>query len=212
MRGRLEKPRRRRVRRTPEEARALILGAAERVFAEHLPDVVGLKDIAKEAGVSHALVTHYFGTYDALVEATLEKRFHALRDRLLPTIIEMIAAEADVTSMLAVHRRAIREAASDPTTIRLATWALLSRRAEADDFFPHRMQGLKLLADALESRSKAPRDDLEFALVASFALAAVWTFARRAFAGALGRRPSQALDEGFEERAQRMIDAFLRSS
>jgi TetR/AcrR family transcriptional regulator, repressor for neighboring sulfatase len=199
-------------RRSPEEARALILSAAERVFAKHLPDVVGLKDVAREAGVSHALITQYFGTYDALVEATLEKRFHALRDGLLPTIIQMIATEADVTSMLAVHRRAIREAASDPTTIRLATWALLSRRVEADDFFPHRMQGLKLLADALESRSKAPREDLEFVLIASFALGAVWTFAKRAFAGALGRRPSEALDEGFEARSARMIEAFLRSS
>ena len=69
-----------RARRSPEEARALILEAAERVFATHLPDVVGLKDVAREAGVSHALVTHYFGTYSALVEATLERRFFKLRD------------------------------------------------------------------------------------------------------------------------------------
>ncbi len=199
-----------RVRRSPEEARALIISAAERVFATHLPDVVGLKEVAKEAGVSHALITHYFGTYDALVEATLEKRFHAVRDSLVPTILKMIAAQADVNEMLGAHRRAIREAASDPTTVRLAAWALLSGRVEADDFFAHRVQGLKLLADALSARSKAPREDLEFALVASFAIAAISTSGRRAFAAALGRRASRELDEGFEERARRMFAAFLR--
>ena len=67
-----------RVRRSPDEARTLILDAADRVFAKKLPDAVGLKDVAREAGVSHALVTHYFGTYDGLVEATLERRFHQM--------------------------------------------------------------------------------------------------------------------------------------
>ena len=64
---------RKRVRRSPEEARTLILDAADAVFREHLPDAVGLKEVAKAAGVSHALVTHYFGTYANLVEAALEK-------------------------------------------------------------------------------------------------------------------------------------------
>src|SRR4051812_23554771 len=81
-----------RVRRTPEEARERILEAAERVFATHLPDVVGLKDVAREAGVSHALVTHYFGTYAALVEATLERRFDKVRDELIPVIVGLVSA------------------------------------------------------------------------------------------------------------------------
>ena len=159
-----------RARRSPEEARALILEAAERVFATHLPDVVGLKDVAREAGVSHALVTHYFGTYSALVEATLERRFFKLRDELLPMVMSLVTEDADAKSMLGAHRRAIAKAASDPATMRLVTWALLSGRVAADDFFPHRMLGLKVLADALEARSTAPREDLEFLVVASFAL------------------------------------------
>ena len=38
-----------------------------------------MKDVARGAGVSHALVSHYFGTYDALVEAVLERRAEAIR-------------------------------------------------------------------------------------------------------------------------------------
>ena len=49
-------------RRPPELARQEIVDAAERVFAASQPDQVGLKEVAREAGVSHALITHYFGT------------------------------------------------------------------------------------------------------------------------------------------------------
>src|SRR5262245_55001235 len=146
-----------RVRRDPAEARELILDAADKVFATKLPDVAGLKDVAKAAGVSHGLITHYFGTYDALVEATLERRFERLRSKLLPTMVKLVAEEADARKLLDAHRRAVIEAASDPAMVRLGVWAALSGRASATDFFPHRMQGLRLLADALESRSKARR-------------------------------------------------------
>lgn len=201
------------MRRTPEEARAHILDAATRVFAEHLPDTVGLKEIAREAGISHALVTHYFGTYAALVEAALERHFHAVRDALVPAMLALAAADADISTILREHRRAVRQAASDPSAVRLATWALLSGRVDASDFFPHRTQGLKLFADLLEARGgDHAREDIEFALVTSFCLAVGWAFGRRAFAGSLGRRASRELDEGFEERIFAMIDGFLRSS
>src|SRR5215475_6575349 len=70
-------------RRSPERARQEILDAAERVFARSQPDQVGLKEVAREAGVSHALITHYFGTYAGLLEAALERRIRALRETML---------------------------------------------------------------------------------------------------------------------------------
>src|SRR3979409_326613 len=66
-------------RRSPELARQEILDAAQRVFAAAQPDQVGLKEVAREAGVSHALITHYFGTYAGLLEAALERRINAMR-------------------------------------------------------------------------------------------------------------------------------------
>ena len=44
-------------RRSPEVARQELLEAAERLFTKDLPGEVGLKDVGREAGVSHALVT-----------------------------------------------------------------------------------------------------------------------------------------------------------
>src|SRR4051812_7769023 len=70
-------------RRAPELARQEILDAAERVFGESQPDRVGLKEVAAEAGVSHALITHYFGTYAGLIEAAHERRLRALRETML---------------------------------------------------------------------------------------------------------------------------------
>jgi AcrR family transcriptional regulator len=200
----------RRVRRTPEEARALILDAAARVFATSLPDVVGLKDVAAEAGVSHALVTHYFGTYAALVEATLEERFRRLRAELLPTLTALVASDADALALLAAYRAAIDRAASDPATLRLFVWALLGGRVAAEDFFTHRLQGLKLIADTLASRSRAPREDLEFLLVTTFASATVWSLGKHAFAGALGRRLDADYASGFERRSAALVEGYLR--
>src|SRR5215470_10521856 len=68
-----------RLRRSPEDARAHILDAADAVFRDHLPDAVGLREIAAAAEVSHGLVTHYFETYDGLVAAVIARRLDAAR-------------------------------------------------------------------------------------------------------------------------------------
>lgn len=195
-----------RERRTPDEARALILDAAERVFRDRLPDVAGLKDVAHEAGVSHALVTHYFGTYAGLVERTLERRFERMREVLVAELGTALAEGKDVGTVLAIYRATVARLMGEPVTMRLASWALLSGRADAADFVSHRVQGLRLLTDALEARSGLPRGDLEFALVASLAMAVVSTAGRRALGGALGRKGGL---DAVEERTRAMIDAYL---
>jgi AcrR family transcriptional regulator len=58
-----------RVRRKPEEARALILDAAEKSMAEGGPAGIRLQDVARIAGVSHPTILHHFGNRDGLVRA-----------------------------------------------------------------------------------------------------------------------------------------------
>lgn len=200
-----------RVRRSPEEARALILDAADRVFAVSLPDAVGLKEIAHEAGVSHALVTHYFGTYEGLVQAALERRFERLRTSVVNQLFFVLDDKATANELLAAYRATIARDASDPVTVRLAAWAMMSGRTSQDDFFTNRVQGLRLLADVLEQRTDVAREDIEFALVASFALTVVWTVAGHALSGALGKRNARGLHASFEARITAMIDGYLRS-
>ena len=206
------RPVEKRVRRSPEQARVLILDAADRVFGTHLPDAVGLKEIAREAGVSHALVTHYFGTYGGLVEASLERRLARVRESLVTQLFVSLDEKATVGELLAAYRRAIAHDAADPVTVRLAAWAMMSGRLAQEDFHSHRVQGLKLLADALQQRTDLSREDLEFCLVASFALSVVWTVGGHALAGALGHKKAKAGDERFEQRVSVMIDAYLRQA
>lgn len=202
-----------RVRRAPEEARAHILDAADRVFSEHLPDAVGLKEIAAEAGVSHGLVTHYFGTYDALVAAALERRIARLRDTVVGIVAEAAARGAlGELDLFAEHRRALRAAAREPATARLAVWAVMSGHADEADFFPARMKGLKILVDAVVARGDFPaasREDVEFALATQSAMVIVWSFGKNALAGALGKTPSSELDADFERRLDAMIAGYL---
>jgi AcrR family transcriptional regulator len=209
--ARKPKAKEKRVRRSPDDARTLILSAAERVFAEHLPDAVGLKEIAREAGVSHALVTHYFGTYTGLVEAALEWRFARVRESLVKELFVLLDAKATASELLATYRAAIAKTAAEPVTVRLGAWAMMSGRATQADFFVNRVQGLKVFADALESRTEASREDLEFCLVASFAMTVVWTVGGQALAGALGRKKLAGPDRAFEQRVAAMIDGYLGS-
>ena len=60
---------RKRVRRTPEKARSLILDAAQASLASRGPAGIRLQDVARAAGVSHSNVLHHFGSRAGLIEA-----------------------------------------------------------------------------------------------------------------------------------------------
>ena len=62
----------RRVRRTPEEAKRLILETAQALVARTGPQGLRLQDIAAEAGISHPLILHHFGSREGLVRALIE--------------------------------------------------------------------------------------------------------------------------------------------
>jgi AcrR family transcriptional regulator len=49
-----------------EQTKAEIMKAARRLFAEHGILAVSVRDVAAEAGVTHGLVHHYFGTKEQL--------------------------------------------------------------------------------------------------------------------------------------------------
>ena len=69
------------------EGREALLAAAVRIVAERGLRNLTYRAVAKEAGVTHGLVTHHFGTRDALIHAALEYS--------LETSIPAISTEAD---------------------------------------------------------------------------------------------------------------------
>lgn len=58
-----------RIRRTPEEAKALILGVAAGRLAELGLNGLNISGVARAAGMSHATVIHHFGSTGAMREA-----------------------------------------------------------------------------------------------------------------------------------------------
>ena len=109
-------PRRR--RRSPEESRAELLAAAAGLIRERGPDNVSLRQIAEAAGVAHGLVTHYFGTYAALVREVLR----AENDRIEARIRERIRAEQGVPTAAGITE-VLFGTLADERYLRLFVWA-----------------------------------------------------------------------------------------
>jgi TetR/AcrR family transcriptional regulator, repressor for neighboring sulfatase len=86
-----------RLRRTPEEARRLILEAAQTRLATTGPEGLRLQDIAAAAGISHPLILHHFGSREGLVRALTREAAAELRDKL---VAAMESSEYSVEQLL----------------------------------------------------------------------------------------------------------------
>ncbi len=196
-----------RVRRSPEEARRTILDAALRLFANAGPDAVGLKEVAKEAVVSHALVTHYFGTYDALVEAAFGEHTRRVRAETIARIVELSSGGP---------RAWIQHASvqlNRPLYGRLIAWALLSGRMDQDDFFPRRDQGFRKVADVIEMRlafdkKVLSREDIEFLMLLSLTALMGYAVGGKALWAGLGKNASAERDAWFHERLASAVETL----
>lgn len=195
-----------RVRRTPEAAREHILEAARALIAEHGPDAVGLKDVGAAAGVSHTLVVHYFGGYEALVQEVLRSGIQRFRAMML----ERVASDGplDPGAWIGIVFDELR----NETAGRLLLWALLSHRLDGPDAYFHKEQGLRLVCDALETRLQAAfgavapdRATIETTLV--LGIAASWGYALGSHAlwGALGHTQTPERDRDARDRLGRAL-------
>ncbi len=86
----------RRVRRTPEEARSLILDAAEAAMASKGPAGIRLQDVARAAGVSHSNVLHHFGSRAGLIEAINRRTLDDLKSVLFEVMKAAHSSAEDI--------------------------------------------------------------------------------------------------------------------
>lgn len=178
---------------------------------EFQPDQVGLKDIAREAGVSHALITHYFGTYAGLVEATLERRLRALREVMLDRL-RVAGALARPAELIAL----LFQALEDPVHLRLMRWLLASERPSAIHAFGLQAHGLQIVAHQVATAlDPAPSPELigkvELALLTAVSAAYGYALGKYALAGALGRQVSGTLDTQVQQTLAAMVQAHIRA-
>lgn len=198
-------------RRSPEEARLEILDAADRVFVEFQPDQVGLKDVGREAGVSHALITHYFGTFAGLIEAALERRIRSLRETMLERL-RQAGALSRPSELIGILFTALE----DPVHLRLMRWLLASERPSAAYAFGLQAQGLQVIslqvATALDpAPSPAMINKVELALLTAVSAAYGYALAKYALVGGLGREASAELDAEVQQTLAAMVQAHIRA-
>jgi AcrR family transcriptional regulator len=191
--GDASKPRARR-RRSPEEAREAILVAADRLFAKEGPESVGLAAIAHEVGVTHGLVTHYFGTFANLVREVFARRNRLAAAALLEQIVGA-RAQGELLARVAI------DFVSDEVRARLFLWLRFHDPGGAGG------QGglLRVLIDALErelprllpDQPLPPRDQLEDIVLLTLAAGHGYALGKRPWLRALGREDDAAADEAF---------------
>lgn len=111
------------MRRTADDARALILDAAEKRLREVGPAGIRLQDVAAEVGVSHPTVLHHFGSREALVQSVIERRIGALeRDLLTEMAVHAGTDEEPVGAMLETVARTLGQGGH----ARVLAWLALS--------------------------------------------------------------------------------------
>lgn len=79
--------------RSPDDTRARILDAAEKLFMENGYDAASMRHITAAAGVNLAAVNYHFGNKEALFQAVLKRRLEVInRERL--DLLDRLEAEA----------------------------------------------------------------------------------------------------------------------
>ncbi|MEW6089648.1 MAG: TetR/AcrR family transcriptional regulator [Pseudomonadota bacterium] len=141
------KPAAKRVRRTAEEARRLILDAAEERLARQGPEGLRLQDIARDVGISHPAILHHFESREGLVRALIVRANRQLRDTLL-SALDGGGKGGDT----AYHIGHVFEALSDRGTARLFSWMLLTGRANSDQPVNNVMSEI---VDAIQARRES---------------------------------------------------------
>src|SRR5262245_2710918 len=138
--------RKRRVRRSAEEAQRMILDAAEKRLREGGPEAIRLQDIARDVGISHPAILHHFASRDGLTQA-LERR---AMQRLEAELVESLSTRPAVgDTAVAVIERAFA-ALGDAGHARMLAWRVLQISRTDDPSEPQQL--LRALADVVHAR------------------------------------------------------------
>jgi AcrR family transcriptional regulator len=118
-----------RVRRTAEEAKAVILDAAEKRLRELGPAGIKLQELAADVGVSHPAILHHFGSRDGLVEAVVRRALDSLRDQILEKVRQQMRREVDIPAIL----DSVFAILAERGHARLVAWLVLEGKNTRDE-------------------------------------------------------------------------------
>jgi TetR/AcrR family transcriptional regulator, repressor for neighboring sulfatase len=120
----------RRVRRTPEEARALALASARRLLLADGPDAITLQSVATDLGMSHTNLIHHFGSAAGLQSALMRQMMSELTAAIESAVMRLRAGKGEFRDFVDIVFDAFDRGGAG----RLAAWIVLS--GEATRFAP----------------------------------------------------------------------------
>ncbi len=89
-----------RLRRTADEAKRLILDAAEKLMSSQGPGGLRLQDVGAAVGLTHPVILHHFGSRDGLMRALNERILDELRQRLFDILDSYDKPALDIVDRL----------------------------------------------------------------------------------------------------------------
>jgi len=149
-----------RVRRTAEQARELILNAAEKQLLARGPDGLRIQEVAADVGMRHPTVLHHFGSREDLVEAVVNRSLSRLQTDLIATMSG--SEKFSGAEMMENVMRVLAEKGH----ARFIAWLAMSGKEQVD---PHHV--LRSIAGVLHARrvtdhkQEAPYEDTAFAIM-----------------------------------------------
>lgn len=115
-----------RTRLPADQAKKLILEAAERHLAQAGPDGIRLTELAKELGISHPAILHHFGSRDGLVREVVRKATADLERDIIATISEDRGDDPDDDDRAARAIEGVFELLADRNYARTLVWLQLT--------------------------------------------------------------------------------------
>ena len=113
-----------RIRRTPEEAKQLILEAAQQRLIEFGIRGLTIKDVAADTSINHGTLLHHFGSAEGMRMALLKK----MTGELIEDMSELLAS--DPTTEDSIVR--LFELMNSTGHIKLSAWRAMEEGAEVD--------------------------------------------------------------------------------
>jgi AcrR family transcriptional regulator len=148
----------------PADRRSRILDAAFRCLATSGYAALSMREIAKDAGVNHALINYYFGTKDRLVIAVLDEANRQLLQRQR----QMYAAPGDFAAKWAQARRFYEnDIASGFVRVQAELYAASLSNPELREQFLPRIQAWKqVVLEAVRDALRTHKPDIPAAFSA----------------------------------------------
>lgn len=137
--------------------REALLDTAESLLPQRGPEGLTLREVAREAGVSHAAPYHHFESRDALLAAIAERGFTGLADAM-----QAAKGRTARQRLVAICEAYVGFAMRQPTRFRLMFGPLLAHKARHPGLQQAAERAFILLLEA--AREVAPADAMSLAL------------------------------------------------